>query len=146
METTVKGLIAVVVVGAALIVSSHAFASDDATLPRGAKVYIAPMDGFETYLSAAIMKKEVPVSIVTAREMADFEITGGSQTHQAGWAKTIMTGNSHSDERGSITVANIKDGVVVYAYAADKKSAFHGLQSVAEACAKHLRERIEKGK
>ena len=45
-----------------------------------------------------------------------------------------------------ITVTNLKSGVVVYAYAADKGSAIRGKQSVAESCAKHLKERIEKGK
>jgi hypothetical protein len=121
-------------------------ADDTMLIPKGAKVYIAPMDGFETYLSAALMKKEVPVSIVANKEMADFEITGNSETQKAGWAKTIMTGNGRADERGSITVTNIKSGIVVYAYAADKGSAIRGKQSVAESCAKHFRERIEKGK
>ena len=131
----------------ASLASLATFAADETMLiPKGAKVYIAPMDGFETYLSAALMKKEVPVSIVTDKAMADFEITGNSETQKAGCAKTIMTGNGRADERGSITVTNIKSGIVVYAYAADKGSAIRGKQSVAESCAKHLRERIEKGK
>lgn len=122
-------------------------AADEALhIPKGAKVYIAPMEGFETYLSAALMKKEVPLSIVASKDAADFEITGNSETQKAGWAKTIMTGNGRADERGSITVTNLKSGVIVYAYAADKGSAFRGKQSVAESCAKHLKERIEKGK
>jgi hypothetical protein len=121
-------------------------AADDKLIPKGAKVYIAPMEGFETYLSAAIMKKEVPVSIVASKDLADFEITGTSETQKAGWAKTLLTGNGRADERGSITVTNIKSGMVIYAYAADKGSAVRGKQSVAESCAKHLKERIEKGK
>jgi hypothetical protein len=126
-------------------VAPHA-ADEALRIPKGAKVYIAPMEGFETYLSAALMKKEVPLSIVANKEAADFEITGNSETQKAGWAKTIMTGNGRADERGSITVTNLKTGVIVYAYAADKGSAFRGKQSVAESCAKHLKERIEKGK
>jgi hypothetical protein len=130
-----------------LVAGLPTFAADDAlVIPRGAKVYIAPMEGFETYLSAALMKKEVPVAIVASKEAADFEITGNSETQKAGWAKTIMTGNGRADERGSITVTNIKTGQIVYAYAADKGSAFRGKQSVAESCAKHFKERIEKGK
>jgi hypothetical protein len=121
-------------------------ADEGLLIPKGAKVFIAPMEGFETYLSAALMKKEVPLSIVASKDAADFEITGNSETQKAGWAKTIMTGNGRADERGSITVTNLKSGVIVYAYAADKGSAFRGKQSVAESCAKHLKERIEKGK
>jgi hypothetical protein len=136
-----------VVLSLVATVALTASAADEALLiPKGAKVYVAPMEGFETYLSAAIMKKEVPVSIVANKDLADFEITGTSETQKAGWAKTIMTGNSRSDERGSITVTNLKTGVVVYAYAADKGSAVRGKQSVAESCAKHLKERIDKGR
>jgi hypothetical protein len=36
--------------------------------------------------------------------------------------------------------------VNIRSYAADKGSAFRGKQSVAESCAKHFKERIEKGK
>jgi hypothetical protein len=131
----------------AALSSAAVLSADEAMqIPKGSRVFIAPMEGFETYLSAALMKKEVPVSIVANKEQADFEITGNSETQKAGWAKTIMTGNGRADERGSITVTNVKSGVVVYAYAADKGSAFKGKQSVAESCAKHLKERIEKGR
>jgi hypothetical protein len=135
-----------IAVALASVAGRLAAVDDPLQIPRGAKVYIAPMEGFETYLSAAIMKKEVPLSIVSNKDVADFEITGNSETQKAGWAKTIMTGNGRADERGSITVTNLKSGVVVYAYAADKGSAIRGKQSVAESCAKHLKERIEKGK
>jgi hypothetical protein len=63
-----------------------AFAANDALLiPKGAKVYIAPQDGFENYLSAALLKKAVPVSIVANRAMADFEITGNAKTDNSCW-------------------------------------------------------------
>ncbi len=32
------------------------------------KIYIAPMDGFETYLKAALIKKNVPVSVVADQD------------------------------------------------------------------------------
>jgi hypothetical protein len=142
MRRLVIGAVAMVI----SLSAAYAAADESLLIPKGSKVYIAPMEGFETYLSAAIMKKEVPLSIVTNKDLADFEITGNSETQKAGWAKTIMTGNGRADERGSITVTNLKSGVVVYAYAADKGSAIRGKQSVAESCAKHLKERIEKGK
>jgi hypothetical protein len=46
----------------------------DTTIPRNSKIYIAPMDGFETYLAAAIRKKEVPVILVSVPDAADFQI------------------------------------------------------------------------
>jgi hypothetical protein len=119
--------------------------ADDAMLiPKGARVYLAPMDGFETYLAAAIMKKGVPVSVVTRKESAQFAITGNSEAVKTGWVKTLVTGGARSEARGSIMVTNMRTGVVVYAYAAEEEDA--GRQSIAESCAKHLKKRIEKGK
>jgi hypothetical protein len=43
-------------------------------------------------------------------------------------------------------VAGIKSGEIVFAYSANKKNSAHGKQTTAEACAKHLKEAIEKGK
>lgn len=56
----------------------------------GSKVYIEPMDGFETYLAAAILKKQVPLAVVSDKGLADYVIAGGSNTEKAGWAKTIF--------------------------------------------------------
>src|SRR5260221_12803375 len=36
------------------------------------KIYIAPQNGFETYLAGAFTKKSVPAQIVTAPEAADY--------------------------------------------------------------------------
>jgi hypothetical protein len=35
-------------------------------------------------------------------------------------------------------------GAIVFAYAVNKKNTMHGHQTTAEACAKHLKEQIEK--
>jgi ABC-type uncharacterized transport system permease subunit len=55
-------------------------------IPFNAKAYVAPMEGFETYIIPVIMKKELPVQVVTDREKADYEIRGTSETEKAGWA------------------------------------------------------------
>ena len=116
-------------------------------LTRGAKVFVQPMkDGFDGYFKAALAKKKVPVVVVSTREEADYEITGTSESQKAGAAKKIFMGSWHSDEQASISVAGIKSGEIVFAYAANKKNSAHGKQTTAEACAKHLKEAIEKGK
>jgi hypothetical protein len=111
-------------------------------IPAGSKIYITPMDGFETFLKAALDKKEVPLVIVEDKEKADFEITGASNSQKASTAKKIFMGSWHSREEASINVANIKTGEVVFAYSAHKENSVHGKQSSAEACAKHLKEKI----
>jgi hypothetical protein len=109
----------------------------------GARVYIAPMDGFENYLAAALGKKKVQLIPVFDQSQADYVITGTSLDKKAGWAKIVFMGNIHSDNAASITMTDKRTGAIVYAYAVDKKSTMHGQQTTAEACAKHLKEHME---
>jgi len=109
----------------------------------GSKVYIAPMDGFESYLAAALGKKKVKLVPVSDQNLADYIITGTSLDKKAGWAKIVFMGNIHSDNAASITMTDRRTGAIVYAYAVDKKSTMHGQQTTAEACAKHLEAHIE---
>jgi hypothetical protein len=109
-------------------------------IAAGSKVYIASMDGFETYLKAAIVKKHVALELVEQREKADYELTGVSESKKAGAAKILIMGSIHSREEASIRMTNIKSGEVVYAYSVHKENSAHGKQSTAEACAKHLKD------
>jgi hypothetical protein len=109
-------------------------------IPAHAKVYIAPMGGFETPLKKAIADKKVPIEIVEQREQAEYEITGTSESKKASTAKKVIMGSWHSDEDASIKVANLKTGEIVFAYSAHKQDSAHGQRSTAEACAKHLKD------
>jgi hypothetical protein len=109
----------------------------------GARVYITPMEGFESYLAAAFNKKKVPLIAVGDPAFADYVISGTSQDKKAGWAKIVFMGNVHSDNSASVTMTDKKTGAIVFAYAVDKKSTLHGQQTTAEACAKHLKNKIE---
>jgi hypothetical protein len=126
-----------------LVPSAGVQARQKAEIPRGAKVYIAPMDGFETYLEQAFSNKKVPLEIVTDKSQADFEIKGNAESQKAGLAKKLIFGSWHSNEDASITVTNLKTGEVVYAYAVHKQDSVRGKRSTAEACAKHLKNIID---
>lgn len=115
-------------------------------IPAHSKVYIAPMEGFEDDLKAALEKKKVPLDVVSERDKADFEISGTAESQKAGTAKKIIFGDWHSNEQASIKVSDIKSGEVVFAYSVNKQSSAHGKRSTAEACAKHLKEQIEETK
>ena len=116
-------------------------------IPAGSKVFINPMnDGFEKDLVAALEVKKVPLEVVTEKEKADFEITGTSESKKAGAAKILITGSWHSREQASITITNLKSGESVWAYSVNKSDSAHGKRSTAEACAKHLKEKIESKK
>lgn len=119
----------------------------DKAIPAGAKIFISPMpNGFETYLAAGIINKKVPVVITTLEDKADFVVSGISNSEKAGWAKMLFMGSDSSNDQASIKVTNRKTGVVAFAYAVHKGSSVRGAQSAAEACAKHLKEYIERKK
>jgi hypothetical protein len=114
------------------------------SIPPGAKVFIAPVEGgFENYLAAGIIKKQVPVTVVAIRDKAEFEISGVAESEKAGWAKMLFMGSGASKEEAGIKVMNIQTQEVVFAYAVHKTNSVRGKQSAAEACAKHLKEKIE---
>ena len=118
--------------------------AESKVISPGSKVFITPIEGgFDTYLSAALVKKEVPLTVVTIKEKADFEITAIAESEKAGWAKMAFLGSGQSNEQASMKVVNLKTGVVAFAYAANKGSATRGKQSAAESCAKHLKARME---
>jgi hypothetical protein len=113
-------------------------------IESGSKIFVAPMGGFENYVTAGIVKKNVPVIVVADREKADYEIRGSEETEKAGWAKMLMLGSQQSNEQGSIVVRKIKTDEIVFAYSVNKMNSVRGKQSAGEACAKHLKEVIGK--
>ncbi len=123
-----------------LAVASVYAEKPDPKVEPGSKIYIEAADGFDTYLSAALQKKKVPVTIVSDKGTADFELDGVSDHQKPGWAKEVFLGQIHSDDNASVKLVNLKTGEVVFAYAVDKKNTLHGRQTAAEACAKHLKE------
>ncbi len=117
-----------------------------AQVPRGAKVFIGPIEGgYDIYLAAAMHKKEVPVVMVTDKAKADFELSAVTESERAGWAKIVFWGNTSTSEQASVKLVNLKSGTVVWGYNVHKSSSARGKQSSSEACAKHLKEKIEKG-
>lgn len=102
------------------------------------KIFIEPMNGFETYLIAAIQKKDVPFTVVSDREHADYVIGGIFDNEKAGWAKTIFI-SPLPHASATLSMKDAKTGEIVWAYAVDKRNAFRSNQSTAEACAKHMK-------
>ncbi|MFT4112187.1 hypothetical protein [Silvibacterium sp.] len=134
----------------------------------GSTVFIEPMDGYETYLSAAFLKKQVPLTVVSDKTKAQFLIESTLSHTQPDSPEVVIQnsnsigGNSQSDTwdrayqsaqaaraaRGatsaSISVIDRVSTQVVFAYSVGKSRNTNQEQSAAEACAKHLKEFIEK--
>ena len=126
-------------------VSADASASPINTrIVSGATVFMSPMDGFENYLAAAFQKKGVPLVPVGTEEQAAYVLKGTSEEKKPGAAKIIFMGQLHADNAASVQMMDRRTGAIVFAYAVNKKNTLHGQQTTAEACAKHLKEQIEK--
>ena len=113
-------------------------------MAAGSKIYVAPMaDGFDTFIVAGIVKKNVPLVVVNSRDKADYELTGISASDKAGWAKMIFLGSQQSNEEASIKIVDLKTNEVVYGYSVHKTNSYRGKQSAGESCAKHIKSDIE---
>jgi hypothetical protein len=130
---------------AALALAASAFAAEPVA---HLKLYVTPMNGLESYVAAAVMKKHVPVILTADRAQADLILDGSAESQKAGWAKILLTRNAASTEEISIRLIDGKTSEVKYAYAYHSYSSYRGKQSAAESCAKHLGEylRSQEGK
>jgi hypothetical protein len=120
-------------------------------IPPNSKIYIAPfksedttnpVEGFESYMAAALRKKGVPLIMVNDRSQADFEIAGSADKKGAGFAKKWLLGDFRRSTSASLTVTNLHTGVIAYADSSDRASANRGLRSSAEKLAKYLKRKI----
>jgi hypothetical protein len=109
------------------------------------KVFIDQSD-FGMALAAAILKKEVPVSVVADSSKADFWIaTTSKESHEGGAervAKVLTFGGfagsgKHFD--ATVTIRN-RDGVIVFAYNSQKGNFQSAAQNVAKNIKKHIEE------
>ena len=115
-------------------------------------VYIDAKDGFDTYISAAITKKNVPVDVVTDQTKANYvlktapieikqESTGGKV------ARCLFAYCAGIEDKGNVSVQLIETSSsrMMWAYSVNKqRGGSKNMQSMAEAVAKHFKEFLEK--
>jgi hypothetical protein len=112
-------------------------------IPKNSKIFISPMEnGFDTYVTAAIQKKRIPVQLVATREQADYEIKGSVDKEKAGWAKTIFISPLPAID-ATMQVINVKTGVVAYSISSTKAAARRGRKGSAEHLAKNLAKKMQ---
>jgi exopolysaccharide biosynthesis protein len=156
----------------ALFACSAIASAQTLQIKAGATVYIEPMGGYETYLAAAIVKKQVPLVVVADRSKAEYIIRStvsqnvpstpavvvnnsatvneGDSPNQQAWNQGWALGQQRNAARAalgssnvSIAIVDAKTEQIVFAHSAGKGGA-NQLQKTAEDCAKHLKEFIEK--
>jgi PEGA domain-containing protein len=114
-------------------------------------VYIEPQQGFETYLAAALSKKNVPIDVVTDQTKANYVLKAAPveiKTESTGGkiARCLFAYCAGIEDKGNVSVQFIdaSSTKVLWAYSVNKqKGGSKNSQSMAEAVAKHLKEFVE---
>jgi hypothetical protein len=91
----------------------------------GAKIFIAPMQGnLHPFIAAEIVKKKLPVVVVTDRKKAQYILAGTYLKGDDKWYHTAfgVTGKN----AGSIQLLKVKDKTLVWAGEAGDRSLFLG--------------------
>jgi hypothetical protein len=115
-------------------------------------VYIEPQHGFETYLAAAMSKKNVPVDVVTDQTKATYVLKSApvevkSESTGGKIARCLFAYCAGIEDKGSVSVQLIETSStkMLWAYSVNKqRGGDKNQQSMAEAVAKHFKEFIEK--
>lgn len=111
-------------------------------------VYVEPQQGFETYITAAIAKKGVPVDVVTEKSNSDYILKSApvevkSESTGGKIARCLFAYCAGIEDKGNVSVQLVETGStkVVWAYSVNKqRGGSKNEQSMAEAIAKHFKE------
>src|SRR5579862_4794120 len=110
-------------------------------------IFIQATQGFDTSLAAAMVKKQVPATVVAEEDKAEYTLKAApvDSKDESGAGKVArclfldcigMNGNSEV----SVQLVRNKDSAIVWAYQVRKgNSGPVGVQSLSEAIAKHLK-------
>jgi hypothetical protein len=153
MRQTYRCSISALVVCATLIVLTSAPVRGQAATPDGSRgsaprIYIAAHDGFESYLSAAIVKKHVPAVVTQNKDEGQFVLTSAVQSKEESTGSRVARclflycAGAEGSQTASVQLVNVKTQEVAWAYNVRKASA-QAYQSSAEAVAKHLKQFLD---
>ena len=91
----------------------------------GAKIFIEPMQGdLHPFIAAEIVKKRLPVVVVTERKNAEYILAGSFIKGDDKWNRTAL--GATDKNQGNVQLLNVKDKTLVWAGEADDRSLFLG--------------------
>ena len=107
------------VFAAALVHVSVVNAANATLIPMDARIFVEPGTGFDVYLTAALEKRHVPLTVTTEKSKADYAI----------------------ESESGIRLVNLRNGDVVFAWPMEGKAAEN--RRDAEACARTLAHSVQ---
>src|SRR5512138_2508835 len=94
-------------------------------VPRGSKVFIAPMEGnLHGFIAPEIIKKKVPLTIVTEESAAEYILAGTSIRADDKWYHSVFGGKDKNE--GNVQLLSVKDKQMVWAGEAGDRSLWWG--------------------
>ena len=140
--------ITAIVAGVLLGIAHGAAVAQTVPLGGSPRIYIQPQDGFESYISAAIVKKHVPAVVTQNKDEAMFYLTSAVQSKSETTGSKIARclflycAGMEGNQTATVQLVNAKTQEVAWAYNVHKGGA-SAYQSTAEAVAKHLKTFLE---
>jgi len=114
---SMKNIFTVLLIGG--ILSLPGFA--ESKVPAGSKLFIAPMEGsLDGFIAPEIIKKKLPITVVTDEKDADFVVAGGSIKADDKWYNTVFGGKDKNE--GNVRLLSVKDKSMVWAGEAGDRS------------------------
>ncbi len=102
-----------------------AYGKSDSKVPTGSKLFISQMDGgLDGFVAAEILKKKLPITVVTDEKDAEFVLTGGSQKADDHWYNTVFNGKDKNE--GNVRLLNVKEKTLVWRGEAGDRSLWWG--------------------
>src|SRR5580700_3646547 len=94
-------------------------------LPNGSKVFIATMEnGLDGFIAPEIIKKKIPIVIVTEESQADFVLSGASLKADDRWYNVVFGGKDKNE--GNVRLLDVKTKQMVWAGEAGDRSLWWG--------------------
>lgn len=140
---TVAAVLAAALAGAGAHAQEPVPSPAPTRIARGAVVYIEPTE-FGMALSAAILKKHVPVVGTTDRSRAAFFVQTTSEQHKEGGAERVAKilvfggfGGSGRSFNATVTIVNA-EGSIVFAHNSKKGNFQSAAENIAKEILKHV--------
>jgi hypothetical protein len=94
-------------------------------IPAGSKVFIAAMEGsLNGFIAPEIIKKKVPLVVVTDEKDAEYILTGASVKADDKWYHSVFGGKDKNE--GNVQLISVKDKQMVWAGEAGDRSMWWG--------------------
>ena len=94
-------------------------------VPQGSKVFIAPMQGgLDGFIAPEIIKKKIPLIVVTDESQADYVLSGASLKADDRWYNTVFGGKDKNE--GNVRLLDVKSKQMVWAGEAGDRSLWAG--------------------